>query len=323
MEPNAILAVSSLDRYNTANGQSAATTGDALIAQYSNEGQPCNNFTIFSPGNLIYGYIKKIQISQIQLQYHVPTIVPDKNDGLWIANQIQADFVTIPHGFYTPAELAAGLEILLNNTNVGNLSGGITVAYSSEDGFTFTSAGTGPQPEIAFPTLEEIETITASVLNYDAVQNALRTYRLLGINVSNATLGLEQKSSNTPIFLYTPYVDICSEVLTKYQKIKDTNTAAQKLNTIVARVFLSGVSPPVALSTTNFEEPLGTYPFVVVQDCNTPKVIRWSREETVTSLDFQLRDQYGELLFTKGPGSGNSVYFTEFQMTLMCIEGER
>ena len=324
-EPNAILAINSLDRYSYSSGNSQATFGDALISQYNNTGQPCNNFIIQSPGALIYGYIKKIQVSQTQLEYNVPTIIPDRNDGLWISNGFQPDFVTLPFGFYTPTELAAGLNVILNTTNVGILCGGITVTYSPEDGFTFISAGTGIHPQIAFPTLTEIEELTGDVLNYDAVQNALRTYRLLGIDINNSYLSLTQKSVNVPIFLYTPYVDICSETLTKYQKVKDTNTAPQKLSTIISRIYLSGTGPPQPLSATQYADPIGCFPFVITQDMSYCKTIRWSKDEAVNSLDFKLYDQYGELLFTSTSiGTANKdTYYTEFQMTLMCIEGEK
>jgi hypothetical protein len=51
-------------------------------------------------------------------------------------------------------------------------------------------------------------------------------------------------------------------------------------------------------------------------DLNTPKVIQWSPDVAVPSIDFQLRDCYGDLI----PGDVER-YPTEFQMTLLCIEG--
>jgi hypothetical protein len=53
-------------------------------------------------------------------------------------------------------------------------------------------------------------------------------------------------------------------------------------------------------------------------DLNSPKVIQWTPDVAVPSIDFQLLDQYGE--FIQG---GDYGFSTEFQMTLLCAEGER
>ena len=131
--------------------------------------------------------------------------------------------------------------------------------------------------------------------------------------------------------------------MTKYQKVKDNTTSASSDTTVIARIYLSGVGfpqntggenalqfynsvPPRPVPITNYTYPVGSRPFIVTQDCNTPKVVRWNKDETVYALDFQLRDQYGDLLFTQSGTYGNTttpIYYTEFQMTLMCIEGER
>jgi len=339
-EPNAILAVNSLDRYNQNQGLNGQpdSFGGSLVNQYNLQGQECNDFQVGGFSALIYGYIKYIAISQVQFKYNVPTVIPERNDGLWIANSVQADFVTIPYGYYKPEELASVLEILISTTNVAILAGGITVTYeATANYFRFTSANNGSNPQFYFPTLAEIETITGSVLNFNAQQNALRTYLLLGINVNNSFLSLTQTSETLPQFLYTPYVDIFSTALTKYQRIKDNTTSASSDSTLVARVYLSGVGVPQNIAgeqsintfsggitpvpITNNAYPLGSRPFYITQDCNTPKVIKWSKDETVYALDFQLRDQYGELLFTRYGAS--NVFYSEFQMTLMCVEGAR
>jgi hypothetical protein len=77
----------------------------------------------------------------------------------------------------------------------------------------------------------------------------------------------------------------------------------------------------------NTGSSLGSSPFVLTYDLNNPKVINWSRDTAINSLDFQVRDCYGELLFCSLPSSGlvesylGEAFNTEFQMTLLCIEG--
>ena len=122
-----------------------------------------------------------------------------------------------------------------------------------------------------------------------------------------------QISFEYPNFLYTPYIDIYSDVLTNYQNIKDTNTSVSKPKGLIARVLLSGAGN---IQITTDANALGSTPFVITVDLNTPKVIQWSRDVAVPSIDFQLRDCYGDLI----PGD-KERYPTEFQMTLLCIEG--
>jgi hypothetical protein len=343
MEPNAILAINSLDRYTIGSQpiiipnppypdiviSNPALGGTALISQYLAKGQQCNNFSIQSPGALIYGYIKKIQVSQTQLQYNIPTVVPGKNDYFELGTEgSDLDFylITIPFGYYTPEELAAVLQIRIIQSEP-TLFAAFTVTYNALTGFTFNTNVDGLLIYFVSPAIV-VDFVTSA-----ETALKLRTYRLLGMDISNSNTGTydafeKQVSANTPNFLYTPYIDICSQTLTKYQKIKDTDSSPSKLTSIISRIYLSGTGQPQVASGDLNVFPLGSRPFTVTQDCNTPKVIRWSRDEAVNSLDFQLYDQYGDLIFQQGRGTNENedpqdVYYTEFQMTLMCIEGER
>ena len=348
MEPNAILAINSLDRYNKNQGAGGqfASFSTSLINQYAKTGEPCNNFQVGGFGALIYGYIKKIQVSQTQFEYNVPTVIPGKNDTLIIrvleiANPtlIATAQITIPFGYYTPSEIAAILQLQLDESSIDIITP-ITVKYRSDyNDFIFDVVDLDYQ--MWFPNVADLKTYFTAT-EPDGYLHVLRCYRLLGINIDNSIPSITQESKQSAQFLYTPYVDIFSTTLTKYQKIKDNTTSASSDSTLVARIFLSGEGTPQntsgevqiagnpgeqPIANTNYAYPLGSRPFIVVQDCNSPKVIRWNKDETVYALDFQLRDQYGDLLFTQlgtygGGGNTNPVYYSEFQMTLMCIEGK-
>lgn len=283
------------------NGQQP--TSNALEAQYFDSLPYSNNFTIQSPNALINGYIHKIVLSQIQLHYNIPTVCAGKNDRFYLKAFGDAGIiVNIPHGFYYPDELAAALETLIQ-------AGGyttVTVSFDARDGFTFDS----PDIPISFPSYEEIAADIPNV-SPDLIY---RTYKLLGIKYYNAAPSNTQISYDFPNFLYTPYIDFYSDVLTNYQNIKDTNTSIPKPKGLIARVYLSGVGNPQTSGTVS---SLGTAPFLMTADLNNAKVIRWSPDVAVPSIDLQLLDQYGELI--PGATEGQS---TEFQMTLLCIEGD-
>jgi len=285
---------------------------NSLIGQYRNLSPYCNNFTITSPGALIYGYIDKIVVSQIQLQYNIPTICVGRNDKLAIySDPAITTILEIPFGFYTPNELAAAVDTLIANTaSLAPLA--IAVQYDLLRGFTFTSQ---TPTDFFFPSPEAL---IATNVPQETINVILKTYRTFGMNWENSefvtgTGADKQVSFEYPTFLYTPYIDIYSDILTNYQNVKDTNTSVAKPKGLISRIYLSGVGSPVIQIGEN---ALGSTPFIMTADLNTPKVIQWSRDVAVPSIDFQLRDCYGDLI----PGD-KERYPTEFQMTLLCIEG--
>jgi hypothetical protein len=310
--PNAILAVNSLDRYIVSvNGRENQPFSDYLVAQYFGRAPYSNNFTIQSPGALIYGYINRIVVSQIQIQYNIPTVINGVNDRFLVGDGATNVLypVTIPYGYYVPDELAVALQTVI--TAVPQLAAlSITVVYDTTIGFRFDATA-----DFYFPDLNEIEATAGETAQ--TVTIALKAYRLLGLNVGNGFPETEQLSQVFPNFLYTPYIDFYSDVLTNYQNVKDTNTSVSKPKGLIARVYLSGNGN---LQSQTATAALGSEPFVVTADMNSPKIIKWSPDVAVPSIDFQLRDCYGDLIPTTPTTDSLS---TEFQMTLLCVEDDR
>jgi hypothetical protein len=311
--PNAILAINSLDRYIT--GRANQPFSNYLIGEYQNDPPYSNDFNIQSPGALIYGYVQRIVVSQIQVQCNIPTVNVDLNDRFYITdlNNLEIRLVTIPYGFYSGEELAALLDVQI--AAIPALAPlAIDVSYDSTRGFVFESMAVPPAP-FFFPSLADLSTIVG--ITQGEITNVLKTYKLLGLTEKNSEVpGIPlttQISGTWPLFLYTPYIDFYSDILTNYQSIKDTNTSVAKPKGLIARVYLSGNGN---VQNTTPTAALGTQPFVVTADMNSPKIIKWSPDVAVPSIDFQLRDCYGDLI--PGPLSN---YSTEWQMTLLCVEG--
>jgi hypothetical protein len=295
---------------------------DSLEMQYFKFAPYANDFSIQSAGSLIYGYITKIAVAQVQVQYYIPTVNLGLNDRFYISvsNAPSAGFtsypITIPYGFYYADELAAIMQQLIIAAD-GTRFAGLLVTFFPRTGFVFNN--TAANFTIAFPLPETIR--QTLLIPRAEVTNIYKTYRLLGMTNDSRTFSLIKNSTVYPNFLYTPYIDFYSDVLTNYQKVKDTNTSAPNPKGLVARVYLSGVG---SISTTGAVADtgrgvgqLGTEPFVLTADLNFPKIIRWTPDITVTSIDFQVRDCYGNLL----PGVQQG-FNTEFQMTLLCTEGD-
>lgn len=365
-KPNAILAISSTDRYVTnVAGKVNQPVSSVLDALYDNKPPYANDFQITAPNALMNGYIDKIIVSQIQIQYNVPTIIPGSgstqgNDTFALAFETSVgsgvySVLTrvIPYGFYTPLDLAAILQYFLQqlpaNPNDITVQYGINFVYSTgnRNAFTFTSIS---GRRLFFPSPDYMRLIRPGVLSENQLVRLLKMYRLLGITTANFNPSVTQTSSSSPQFLYTPYIDIYSDNLTNYQKLKDTDSSVSKRKGLVSRLYLSGVGNPqntfayndvttttvnlttngspnvvtgTLVGTTPMDGAFGSQPFVITYDLNNPKVIGWSPDTAINSLDFQLRDCYGDLLFCALPYDPRiqaSVFNTEWQMTLLCVE---
>lgn len=287
-------------------------TDNSLIQLYLDALPYANSFTIQSPGALLSGYINRIIVSQIQIQYNIPTVNLNLNDTFAIADYAKAQppqRVVIPYGFYFADELAAMLQLTIRATTTFT---DMVVIFVPRDGFVFTSATT----DFYFPSPIELQARQPAWYSNYILPNILKVYRLLGITTQNSFINgipeRQQTSFDAPNFLYTPYIDIYSDILTNYQRVKDTNTSIAKPKGLIARIYVSGTG---GVQVTGSTSALGTAPFVMTADLNSPKVIRWSPEAFIPSLDFQLLDCYGNLI----PGEQYG-YNTEFQITLLCIE---
>ena len=333
--PSAILAVSSLDRYTTGG---VAPQDTSLINLYSGLGQPGNNFLLESSSALIYGYINTLIVSQIQIDYRIPTIVPSNdvfsitdrtlplrkgNDtfliGVTISSVLTFNLVTIPYGFYNPPELATMLQALLQavpglnsatviytNANVPGSGAPIEPGYGGGNGFVIE---TNNANLISFPTVTQM---LGSGASQAQIIVFLKTYRTLGIESSpTGQPPANYYLTQSPNFLFTSYLDIQSFNLTKFQKIKDTDTSTLKRSSLIARTYLSAIGDPQSTSSLH---SVGSEPFLITMDLNSAKVIQWSPDETIYSLDFAVYDQYGDLAYW------HNNYPTEFQITLLCSE---
>lgn len=346
--PNSFLLIDSLDRYTTKGGTLGTQNNLAEAAFFADPNiNTCATFTIENPGALINGYMKKLTVSQIQVDYRIPTIT-DRNDTIVIYHQGTDTFaiINIPIGFYTPLELAAVLQVLIGN-EPGFENFRCNLSYFNEQPTVQGADTSGTIQDPAGNLVYKVELsstefpITRTSLfcdNYQSAQpgwtfvnpvdvpvyatnptlrqNIFRTYRTLGITrqqclVPDGTFGYDEIYLYPLQLLYTPYVDIQSFALTQYQTIKDTDTSTAKKAGLIARIYLSGTAGPESLTPTG---GIGTTPFWMTADLNNCKVIEWTRDVNVTNLDFRLFDQYGEPIYW------TPEFATEFQLSLLVSE---
>ena len=160
-------------------------------------------------------------------------------------------------------------------------------------------------------------------------KRVLKTYKTLGIGWPNtqstiyygtdpvtfstlSTVNVTQTFGEKYRSPYTDYIDIISDKLSQYMKVRDGETTQVPETDILCRVFLT---PPNSASTPDISgNQLGTRPFKMTWDPNTTKFFRWTPNEAIYDFDIQVKDMYGDLV----PWSGKWPF--EFHMNMLASE---
>lgn len=312
---SAHLLIDSLDRYENSN-LGADNTNITLLQALAGADPTAANFTISRNQPLLYGYFTRVAITQVQMEYNVPSVLEQFNNTFLIqytqgANVNQTVTVTLSSGWYNNVELAAELQT--------QIRAALAAAGLTNNGFTVTFDR--PNYSMTF------DTNNADLFGFTGVSAAspvlqtlyLKTLQLIGVTL-NQTLAPPALptvstivANRSPRLLYTQYVDIVSRNLTKYQRVKDADTAAvNNKSFIIARVYM--VPPNTAAFVDASGNSVGSRPFTICVDYNTPKHIKWSPNEAIHELDFQLLDEYGNEL------PWDTFYPTEYQLTMLATE---
>ena len=285
---SALLCIDSEDRYTSLNDR------------YFNVPEiPGNDFRIQKSQPLLYGIFHRVAMTQLQLQYRIPTIVAGVNNQFVIYDTGANNYyqVTLPEGYYSATNLAFVVKTLVLALP-GNPFPAFDCSYNS------VTAGLS----MACPT---VQFALVNVYNpgpfTDAQQQVWsRTLVTLGASQDN-TGASNTQFLGSPQLLFTRYIDITSSRLAKFQRVKDSDTVLTNKTNHVWRVFMTAPNTRV--------DPTATPgPFDICIDPNTPKHSMWSIDEAIYELDFQLYDEWGQLI----PWS--PTFNTEFQLTLLASE---
>jgi hypothetical protein len=288
---SAHLMVSSTDRYATFNDRLFNPTTASV-------------WSFNKAYNLLYGYFTRLAITQIQLQYMLPVIVPGVNDILEVdvADEdggVYSFQITIPAGYYNGADLASAIQTLVRAEGTYEFNSAFTCTFN--DGYFGFSVATG-----------YILTLTNDVTNTTTVANNINKLHITMGLVGPTALGPANSlfSASFAPLSYTRWIDICSSRLTQFQRVKDATTLPQGLNSdVIARIYLTAPNVKESMLSQPF-----TGPFNICIDYNTPKHIKWTENQAVNNFDIQVRDEFGELLYW------DQDYPTEYQLTLLASE---
>ena len=288
---SAFMLVDSLDRYGV--GWPATDNGVTTSSDWK------LNFQ--TP--VLNGYLTRLALTQLSFQYNLPTIITGYNDTIRVTatGGGGTQNVVIAQGFYLPEDLADAIETALQG------------AYPTQN-FTCTFENyvfkivNGAGNDFWLITPANPNVIAAGTTNLLA-----RTYITLGFlgrygNLTPATT----LTGGVPTMIATRFIDICSYYLTKYQRVKDTSTLInQPRADMIYRLY---PVPPNQRVNLDLNNSVGSTPFSITVDPNTPKHASWNVGEAISNFDIQVRDEFGDLL----PWSAQ--YGCEYQFTFLASE---
>jgi len=252
------------------------------------------NINIQKSQQLFSGAVQRIALTEVNMPWNIPNVNPT-NNVLFLEKDDGTTYdLEISPGFYLPEDLAFDIQTFLIGDAVFGTSAW-TCTWNAEDDSTFkiTTGLSGVQfrilPKIGqpkgisspfqgFPIAGPRSSTLASVIGFDYV----------GSEYSASVRG------SIASMLYTRYVDIVSSVLCKNQDVRDTSTSYFTGNNILARIY---ISPDRMYSITN-ENIVGTRPFILHKEFDTPKEIQWNPTEFLASCNIRLQDEYGNLLYS-------------------------
>ena len=279
----AVLAIDSADRYSS------------LQQSFDTRTNPYD-FQITRNQAILNGFFTRIALTEFVFPYYIPNVNCYTNQLYYKINGGATQSITVPIGFYTPDQLAAQVETLLQ---AGGLPSA-TVVYNPPN--------TTAAPTYA-PCCFSIETGTADTVqflrgNTTSLPNSMTSTRrfqlfdMMALNDDDAT----DIIGGTTRCRYIEYIDVVCSQLTYNQDLKDASSDPT-VRDVLARIYLETENDQIApvwdgtgaIVPATVTVP-GTYPVTIYRQFKTPKQILWNKAQPLGNLRFQLYDNRGQPL---------------------------
>ena len=317
---NTELHIKSLDRYN-----GTRTIPQQLVQLQNSTSYPFRyntgtNFNIRQPDGLLNGYFNQLAIVEMSLNLNLPTVITGYNDAFWVIINYSSSYVgykcVIPQGVYTLTTLANAMQ-----SAISALTFYSAVTITLPTAFTMTLTASVPNVYIMLCAYEfngftGVPTTPAEWITH------FRFCRMIGANRScygytynTAVPGSGQAGTIAPVTTWTTsianlrptdFVDVVSNALTKYKKVKDTNSTDDMPTNVIKRIYQT----PDAVFTPTFSV---TNQLTTIQ-YTTPNWSTWSPGEALNNVDITLLDMWGGVL------PWTTVNPTEISLTVLFSE---
>jgi hypothetical protein len=223
--------------------------------------------------------------------------------------------VTVAPGFYTGTELAAAINVASTAAGAANVpvivAGDIPQCTFNavSNRFTFTAPPAPSAPRFAawnftspstFPAqqnlVSQLYKDILSIMGYYTEQNPA-----VGPGAFTTFV-----SGSAPL-TFTQYIDICSPQLCKFQFFRDGSTTnLARRSDVICRLYIS--------NNVATQEEEGTRPFVINRQFTNERVMRWTADNSVGTIDVQLYDDTGLPLQTTWQPRPYQITFNAYEL---------
>ena len=270
-----------------------------------------NNLAFNAEGqNIIQGQVDSIAVSEVNFPYDIPNIQGVTSGFVLqeLANPTNLVPITVPTGFYTGPELEAAITAAIAATTIGTEVECHYDAISNRFDFTTNAAPWILQSSYTFPPGYTLTTNRGS-LGKDIL--SLMGYAYPGSSplISNAVPFLPgAPSSGSAPLVFTQYIDICSPQLCKFQYFRDgTTTNLARRSDVICRLYIA--------NNVATQEEEGTRPFLIHRQYKNARVMRWTADNSVGTIDIQLYDDTGQPLATEWAPRPYQVTFNCYELS--------
>jgi len=316
-----LLVLNSADRYQN----STVGPNDTFLTAPL----PWNKFLLQRPQQLLGAFAKRLNITEVRFPWAIPNISV-LNNSFYLENITTpaTTLISIPPSFYTPAEIVAAITSAFT-TAVPTVGNRPTITYDAiNQRYTITNPVGSTETYSLQCTTESINGFTYS--EYTGSPWLLKTLGFTLQQVNNISV-LEPGDFITgepTLSQYTNYVDIVSQRITTYVKVKDGSSSNSTSQNLICRLYADDeTSMPYLFDGTGNPVPNTCRPFTIYRQFKCPKSVRWNPDATVDWLDISVLDEYGDLVplpslpsktlgvLADFPGS-----YPDFQITVLVSE---
>lgn len=270
--------------------------------------------------NIIQGQIESISVSEVNFPYDIPNVMPGFNFFGFVSNTVGPHFiVTIQPGFYTGTELALAInEQTLNASPAGTVAADLPEwTYDDTTNRFYVVQSTNPSAaiyETPYTTGGNPAVgVSGSTLGKDLFTimgftqtNWPKTAGQFIVGSGGGDVGPASIFSGAAPLTFTQYIDICSPQLCKFQFFRDGSTTnLARRSDVICRLYIA--------NNVATQEEEGTRPFVINRQFTNSRVMRWTADNAVGTIDINLYDDVGQPLAT-------SWTPRPYQLTLNCYE---
>lgn len=280
--------------------------------------------------NIIQGDIKEISVSEVNFPYDIPNMQNGFNSFEMVSDSFPTVTVVVPPGFYTGEELItaineealAAVEALgfeLDETYVPQWSYRadsntftLTAPTAADQSVVISSSFTFPGQYVGITN--RLGKDIFSIMGFPPSANSGGNNYLFVSNYVNPggdPITLTQKSGSAPL-VFTQYIDICSTQLCGKQRFAGGSTTnLARRGDVICRLY---ISDNIAITTA---DPEGVRPFVINRQYYNARVMRWSTDNSISTIDIQLYDDTGQPLTTTWAPRPYQITFNCYERTVM------